>query len=108
EWGTRSLNKISGLAWSILQLANETESGLTLVNAEMVAIRTAVIQPRLVLDILLAEKGGVCKLINCTARLFIEQPTLLTRARPLRVHTLTHFPVHSPNALHRNNNRNQH
>ncbi|KAJ0003524.1 hypothetical protein NQD34_008622, partial [Periophthalmus magnuspinnatus] len=52
--------------WSILQLANETESGLTLVNAEMVAIRTAVIQPRLVLDILLAEKGGVCKLINAS------------------------------------------
>uniref|UniRef100_A0A3B3ZHR9 Uncharacterized protein n=1 Tax=Periophthalmus magnuspinnatus TaxID=409849 RepID=A0A3B3ZHR9_9GOBI len=35
-------------------------------NAEMAAIRTAVIQHRLALDILLTEKGGVCKLINAS------------------------------------------
>ncbi|KAJ0032754.1 hypothetical protein NQD34_002835 [Periophthalmus magnuspinnatus] len=32
----------------------------------MAAIRTAVIQHRLALDILLTEKGGVCKLINAS------------------------------------------
>lgn len=63
---TAALNKINGLAWSVLQLANETESGLSLINMEMTAIRTAVIQHRLALDILLAEKGGMCKLINAS------------------------------------------
>lgn len=54
-----ALNKINGLAWSVLSLANQTEAALTLISTEMFAIRTAVIQHRLALDIILAEKGGV-------------------------------------------------
>jgi len=59
-----ALNKINGLAWSVLSLANQTEAALTLMNTEVFAIRTAVIQHRLALDIILAEKGGVCKILN--------------------------------------------
>uniref|UniRef100_A0AAR2IYE3 Uncharacterized protein n=1 Tax=Pygocentrus nattereri TaxID=42514 RepID=A0AAR2IYE3_PYGNA len=61
---TAALNKINGLAWQILVLANETEKALTLVNTEMAAIRHAVLQNRMALDLLLAKEGGVCKVLN--------------------------------------------
>uniref|UniRef100_A0A3B4DT81 ERVV2 protein n=1 Tax=Pygocentrus nattereri TaxID=42514 RepID=A0A3B4DT81_PYGNA len=48
----------------ILVLANETEKALTLVNTEMAAIRQAVLQNRMALDLLLAKEGGVCKVLN--------------------------------------------
>lgn len=66
-----AINKINGLAWSVLKLANETEAALTMVDGEMTAIRTAVIQHRLALDILLAERGGVCKLLNISCCFYI-------------------------------------
>ncbi|KAM3602295.1 uncharacterized protein V6R79_001523 [Siganus canaliculatus] len=66
-----TLNKINGLAWSVLSLANQTEKALTLMNNEMFAIRTAVIQHRLVLDIILAEKGGICKLLNVSCCFYV-------------------------------------
>uniref|UniRef100_A0A3B4BK52 Uncharacterized protein n=1 Tax=Pygocentrus nattereri TaxID=42514 RepID=A0A3B4BK52_PYGNA len=59
-----ALNKINGLAWQILVLANETEKALTLVNTEMAAIRQDVLQNRMALDLLLAKEGGVCKVLN--------------------------------------------
>ncbi len=59
-----SINKINGLAWTVLAIANSTENALTMVNDEMRQIRDAVIQNRLVLDILTSEKGGVCKMLG--------------------------------------------
>jgi len=66
-----ALNKINGLAWSVLFLANQTEAALTLMNTEMFAIRTAVIQHRLALDIILAEKGGICKILNVSCCFYV-------------------------------------
>ncbi|KAK9981008.1 hypothetical protein ABG768_000580 [Culter alburnus] len=59
-----SINKINGLTWTVLAIANSTENALTMVNDEMKQIRIAVIQNRLVLDMLTAEKGGVCKMLG--------------------------------------------
>ncbi|KAL1264179.1 hypothetical protein QQF64_004534 [Cirrhinus molitorella] len=59
-----SINKINGLAWSVLAIANSTENALTLVNGEMKELRDAVIQNRLVLDMLTAKSGGVCKMLG--------------------------------------------
>ncbi|MGL5566540.1 MAG: hypothetical protein ACRDC4_12530, partial [Plesiomonas sp.] len=59
-----TINKINGLAWTVLAMANNTEHALTMINAEMTQIRGAVIQNRLVLDMLTAEKGGVCKMLG--------------------------------------------
>uniref|UniRef100_A0A8C4GHZ2 Uncharacterized protein n=1 Tax=Dicentrarchus labrax TaxID=13489 RepID=A0A8C4GHZ2_DICLA len=58
-------------AWSVLSLANQTEMALTLMNTEMSAIRTAVIQHRLALDIILAEKGGICKILNVSCCFYV-------------------------------------
>uniref|UniRef100_A0A672LEV9 Uncharacterized protein n=1 Tax=Sinocyclocheilus grahami TaxID=75366 RepID=A0A672LEV9_SINGR len=59
-----SINKINGLAWTVLAIANSTENALTMVNDEMKQIRDAVIQNRLVLDMLTSERGGVCKMLG--------------------------------------------
>lgn len=59
-----TINKINGLAWTILAIANGTENALTLINDEMRLLRDAVIQNRLVLDMLTAERGGVCKMLG--------------------------------------------
>uniref|UniRef100_A0A8C2A062 Uncharacterized protein n=1 Tax=Cyprinus carpio TaxID=7962 RepID=A0A8C2A062_CYPCA len=48
----------------VLAIANSTENALTLVSDEMKQLRDAVIQNRLVLDILTAERGGVCKMLG--------------------------------------------
>uniref|UniRef100_A0AAY5EF26 Uncharacterized protein n=1 Tax=Electrophorus electricus TaxID=8005 RepID=A0AAY5EF26_ELEEL len=70
--GTTALfNKMNRLAWKVLALANETESALKLLNDELSAMRTTVIQHRLALDILLAEKGGVCKRLEISCCFFI-------------------------------------
>ncbi len=50
--------------WTVLAIANSTENALTMVNDEMRQIRDAVIQDRLVLNILTWEKGGVCKMLG--------------------------------------------
>ena len=59
---TATLNKINGLAWSVLTLANRTEVALTLMNSEMFAIRTAVTQHRL---------AGICKILNVSCCFYI-------------------------------------
>ncbi|XP_051996372.1 uncharacterized protein LOC127653643 [Xyrauchen texanus] len=61
---TVTINKINGLAWTVLAIANSTENALTMINDEMKQLRDAVIQNRLVLDMLTAEKGGVCKMLG--------------------------------------------
>lgn len=59
-----TINKLNGLAWQVLALANGTEKALGLINEEMSMIRETVIQNRLALDMLTAEKGGVCKMLG--------------------------------------------
>ncbi len=65
---TVTINKVNGLAWTVLAIANATENALSMINDEMRHLREAVIQNRLVLDLLTAEKGGVCKML----RLFLS------------------------------------
>ncbi len=50
------INKINGLAWSVLALANLTETALSLLNDEVKQIRDAVVQNRLALDMLSSER----------------------------------------------------
>ncbi|KAL7843750.1 hypothetical protein AOLI_G00252620 [Acnodon oligacanthus] len=68
---TVALNKINGLAYQLRMLANHTEAALGLVNSEMRAVRTAVLQNRMALDLVLAEKGGVCKLLGASCCFFM-------------------------------------
>uniref|UniRef100_A0AAY5ER42 Uncharacterized protein n=1 Tax=Electrophorus electricus TaxID=8005 RepID=A0AAY5ER42_ELEEL len=63
---TAALNKINGLAWQVLNLANRSENAMALLNDKVNKIRTAVMQNRLALDLLLAKEGGICKVINET------------------------------------------
>uniref|UniRef100_A0A672KRQ6 Envelope glycoprotein n=1 Tax=Sinocyclocheilus grahami TaxID=75366 RepID=A0A672KRQ6_SINGR len=63
-WGMETQSKINGLAWTVLAMANSTENALTLISDEMRQLRDAVIQNRLVLDMLTAERGGVCKMLG--------------------------------------------
>ncbi|KAI7791135.1 hypothetical protein IRJ41_010260 [Triplophysa rosa] len=66
-----TINKLNGLAWQVLALANRTEKALGLVNKEMTKIREAVIQNRFALDMLTAEKGGVCKMLGISCCFYI-------------------------------------
>lgn len=58
------LNKINGLAWQVLSLENDTSYAFQIVGDELKKMREAVIQHRLVLDMLTAEKGGLCKMLG--------------------------------------------
>uniref|UniRef100_A0A8C1VCN4 ERVV2 protein n=1 Tax=Cyprinus carpio TaxID=7962 RepID=A0A8C1VCN4_CYPCA len=62
-WGTR---KRPGEEWilQLMAIANSTENALTMVNDEMKQLRDAVIQNRLVLDMLTSESGGICKMLG--------------------------------------------
>ncbi len=60
----RELWFTKGLAWTVLAIANATENALSMINDEIRHLREAVIQNRLVLDLLTAEKGGVCKMLG--------------------------------------------
>ncbi len=59
-----AINKINGLAWSVLALANLTETSLSVLNDEVKQIRDAVVQNRLALDMLTSERGGLCKMLS--------------------------------------------
>ncbi|XP_049329729.1 syncytin-A-like [Astyanax mexicanus] len=61
---TATLNKINGLAWQMLVMANSSTEAFFLINAEMRAIRQAVLQNRMALDLLLSHEGGVCQVLN--------------------------------------------
>ncbi|XP_056599721.1 endogenous retrovirus group 3 member 1 Env polyprotein-like isoform X2 [Triplophysa dalaica] len=61
---TVALKKINGLAWQVLSLENDTAQALNLISNELKKMRVAVVQHRLALDILTAEKGGVCKMLG--------------------------------------------
>lgn len=58
EGTTTTLNKISDLAWQVLSLENDTAHALGLISEELKKMREAVIQNKLVLDILTLERGG--------------------------------------------------
>lgn len=68
---TVALNKVNGLAYMLLILKNETVNALQLVNDELKQVREITIQNRMALDILLAERGGVCKVLNTSCCFYI-------------------------------------
>ncbi|ROL42032.1 Syncytin-A [Anabarilius grahami] len=61
---TIALNKINGLAWQVLSLENDTAHALGIISDELKKMREAVIQNRLVLDMLTSERGGVCRMLD--------------------------------------------
>lgn len=65
-WGGVSVafQKINGLAYHMQVLANSTAASLALLNEEMRAIRSELLAHRLALDLLLAEQGGLCQVVN--------------------------------------------
>ncbi|KAL0149202.1 hypothetical protein M9458_055436 [Cirrhinus mrigala] len=68
---TVALNKINGLAWQVLSLENDTAHALGLITDELKKMREAVIQNRLVLDLLTSEKRGVCKMLGVSSCFYI-------------------------------------
>lgn len=52
-----ALQKINGLALMLEQMKNDTADSITLLNVEMRAIRSVVIQNRMTLDLLTAKAG---------------------------------------------------
>uniref|UniRef100_A0A8B9HI07 Uncharacterized protein n=1 Tax=Astyanax mexicanus TaxID=7994 RepID=A0A8B9HI07_ASTMX len=48
----------------MLVMANSTTEAFFLINSEMRAIRQAVLQNRMALDLLLSHEGGVCQVLN--------------------------------------------
>uniref|UniRef100_A0A8C1ZZI2 ERVV2 protein n=1 Tax=Cyprinus carpio TaxID=7962 RepID=A0A8C1ZZI2_CYPCA len=72
ELGTAvALNKINGLAWQVLSLENDTAHALGLITEELKKMREAVVQNRLVLDLLTSQQGGVCKMLGVSCCFYI-------------------------------------
>lgn len=65
-WGgvSASLMKINYLAWALQNVANDTAVSVALVGHDLKLMRTELMSHRLALDILLAEKGGLCHVVN--------------------------------------------
>uniref|UniRef100_A0A3B3I7X7 Uncharacterized protein n=1 Tax=Oryzias latipes TaxID=8090 RepID=A0A3B3I7X7_ORYLA len=61
--------------YSLLRLLNTTYKFSNASAAEMSAIRTMVLQNRLVLDLLTASSGGVCRMVGDTCCTFIPDST---------------------------------
>lgn len=66
-----ALNKINGLAWQVLSLENNTAHALGLITEELKKMREAVVQNRLVLDLLTSQQGGVCKMLGVSCCFYI-------------------------------------
>uniref|UniRef100_A0AAY5EFX3 Tektin n=1 Tax=Electrophorus electricus TaxID=8005 RepID=A0AAY5EFX3_ELEEL len=66
-----TLQKINGLAWQTQLLANETEVALGTIDRELSALRTAVLQQRLILDTIIAKERGVCKVLGTDCCFYI-------------------------------------
>ncbi|KAK6479265.1 endogenous retrovirus group PABLB member 1 Env polyprotein-like [Huso huso] len=60
----RTIKEVRLLASVLEQVSNDTAESLHKLTAEMVAIRSMVLQNRMALDFNLAAKGGVCALIG--------------------------------------------
>ncbi|XP_078524943.1 endogenous retrovirus group 3 member 1 Env polyprotein-like [Lissotriton helveticus] len=57
-------HKIRKLSTVVDHLSTDTSGGVLMIDTEMVAIRSMVLQNRLALDVLLAEEGGVCSMLT--------------------------------------------
>ncbi len=49
---------------SVDSFGHSTENALTIINKEIQKMRDAIIQNRLVLDMITSERGGVCKMLG--------------------------------------------
>ena len=67
----KSAREIINMAASLEKLANTTSEGFHKTSAELVAMRTTVMQNRIALDMLLAEKGGTCSVIGAECCTYI-------------------------------------
>uniref|UniRef100_A0A8C7MKQ8 ERVV2 protein n=1 Tax=Oncorhynchus kisutch TaxID=8019 RepID=A0A8C7MKQ8_ONCKI len=80
------------MANSLEILANRTTESLELITAEMVAIRTVVMQNRLALDYLLSSQGGRCAVIGAECCTYIpdnsEEITDLIQKSGLRAQNI--------------------
>ncbi|XP_078518867.1 endogenous retrovirus group 3 member 1 Env polyprotein-like [Lissotriton helveticus] len=57
-------HKICQLSTVVDRLSTDTAGGFLMINTEMVAVRSMVLQNRLALDTLLAKEGGVCRMLK--------------------------------------------
>ncbi|KAM4720815.1 syncytin-1-like [Rhinophrynus dorsalis] len=64
-------DKVEALKDLIETVANNTSDAFSSLSAEMQALHTMVLQNRIALDSMLAEKGGVCKLIGSECCIYI-------------------------------------
>uniref|UniRef100_A0A3P9LH59 ERVV2 protein n=1 Tax=Oryzias latipes TaxID=8090 RepID=A0A3P9LH59_ORYLA len=75
--------------YALLRLLNTTYKFSNASAAEMSAIRTMVLQNRLVLDLLTASSGGVCKMVGDTCCTFIPDGTIDGQDISTALHNLT-------------------
>ncbi|XP_078497606.1 uncharacterized protein LOC144753959 [Lissotriton helveticus] len=68
---------------------NETAGALSNITAEMAADRLMTLQNRMVLDIILADRGGVCELIGSSCCIFIPDNAPSVYAAISRLHILS-------------------
>uniref|UniRef100_A0A8C7WS37 Uncharacterized protein n=1 Tax=Oryzias sinensis TaxID=183150 RepID=A0A8C7WS37_9TELE len=67
--------------YALLRLLNTTYNFSNASAAKMLAIRTMVLQNRLVLDLLTASSGGVCRMVGDTCCTFIPDGTIFNKRR---------------------------
>lgn len=63
--------KINGLAYELMVTVNDTAGAIGALRVEQQAIRAAVVQHRMVFDLLTAQQGGVCKMINTSCCFYL-------------------------------------
>ncbi|XP_078518501.1 endogenous retrovirus group 3 member 1 Env polyprotein-like [Lissotriton helveticus] len=56
--------RICKLSTVVDRLSTDTAGGFLMINTELVAVRSVVLQNRLALDTLLAKEGGVCRMLK--------------------------------------------
>uniref|UniRef100_A0A8C1DL35 Uncharacterized protein n=2 Tax=Cyprinus carpio TaxID=7962 RepID=A0A8C1DL35_CYPCA len=66
-WGVDERFKID----IVLSLENDTAHALGLITEELKKMREAVVQNRLVLDLLTSQQGGVCKMLGVSCCFYI-------------------------------------
>uniref|UniRef100_A0A3P9K7R7 Uncharacterized protein n=1 Tax=Oryzias latipes TaxID=8090 RepID=A0A3P9K7R7_ORYLA len=81
--------------YALLRLLNTTYKFSNASAAEMSAIRTMVLQNRLVLDLLTASSGGVCKMVGDTCCTFIPDSTSDGQDISTALHDLTELQLTS-------------
>uniref|UniRef100_A0A3P9M6L3 Uncharacterized protein n=1 Tax=Oryzias latipes TaxID=8090 RepID=A0A3P9M6L3_ORYLA len=84
--------------YALLRLLNTTYKFSNASAAEMSAIRTMVLQNRLVLDLLTASSGGVCRMVGDTCCTFIPDGTSDGQDISTALHDLTELQAHVKSA----------